>query len=115
MPSSGVCGEEQMAGVTVLELRAMARVRGAPASCNMNALHADRKRYVTSFALCAIHVHATRTKGWHFTMWSFHAAQEAGRALCKTCPHTGAHRGGVQGLTVGACSCSGTTFAEHGR
>ena len=61
MSSSGTCGEEQMVSLTVLELRAMAKVRGALAFCNMNALHADRKRYVTSFALCAIHVHAIRT------------------------------------------------------
>ena len=32
MSSSGVCGEEQMAGLTVVELRAMAKVRGAPAA-----------------------------------------------------------------------------------
>lgn len=30
--SSGVCGEEQLGGLTVPELRAMAKVRGAPAS-----------------------------------------------------------------------------------
>ena len=35
--SSGTCGEEQMASLTVPELRAMAKVRGALAFCDLHA------------------------------------------------------------------------------
>lgn len=57
--ASGVCGEEQMASLTVPELRAMAKARCVLAFCNMNTLPAGRRQcYIMSVALCAIHVHA---------------------------------------------------------